>query len=38
MVFEDTPLGLKRKKGRSKPLTLDQKLDIVNRAIVDGEA
>ena len=38
MVFEDTPLGLKRKKGRAKPLTLDQKLDIVNRAIVDGEA
>ena len=38
MVPEDTPLGLKRRRRKGKPLSLDDKLDIVHRAIVDGEA
>ena len=38
MLPEETPLGLKRKRRRAKPLTLEQKLEIVHRALVDGEA
>ena len=33
----DTPPGLRRHIKKSKPLSLDQKLELVHRAIVDGE-
>ena len=37
-VPDKVPLGLKRKKRKCHPLSLDEKLDMVHRAIVDCEA
>ena len=34
---DETPLDLKRRRRRAKPLDLDQKLRIVERVIIDGE-